>query len=148
MKRDAQEIVTNAKLLLKDEMSNISFITWINPLELEDWTDSTIVFKVNSSFQRDVVEKKYKDLIFNTFKFLTNKEYNISFHLVEEDGEEDNLSNRTGNSAPTGSGLNPNYTFDTYVVGSNNRFAQAAALAVAEAPGTSYNPLFLYGGVG
>ena len=52
MKRDAQEIVTNAKLLLKDEMSNISFITWINPLELEDWTDSTIVFKVNSSFQR------------------------------------------------------------------------------------------------
>ena len=148
MKRDAQEIVTNAKLLLKDEMSNISFITWINPLELEDWTDSTIVFKVNSSFQRDVVEKKYKDLIFNTFKFLTNKEYNISFHLIEEDVEEDNLSNRTGNSAPTGSGLNPNYTFDTYVVGSNNRFAQAAALAVAEAPGTSYNPLFLYGGVG
>ena len=149
MKRDEKEILANAKLLLKDEMSNISFITWINPLEIEEWTDNEIVFTVTTKFQKDTIENKYYDLIFNTFKYLTNKEYKIKTHCLEEDGDNSNFipsnSNKTISNA---SGLNPNYTFDTYVVGSNNRFAQAAALAVAESPATSYNPLFLYGGVG
>ena len=148
MKRDEKEILANAKLLLKDEMSNISFITWINPLEVEEWTDNEIVFKVTSTFQRDVIEKKYHDLIFNTFKYLTNKEYKIKTHCLEEEEEDSFISTPKNSSNPNGSGLNSNYTFETYVVGSNNRFAQAAALAVAEAPATSYNPLFLYGGVG
>ena len=147
MKRDKEEILNNAKMLLKDEMSNISFITWINPLEVESWTDDEIVFKATTQFQKDVIEKKYHDLIFNTFKYLTNKEYKIKASFVEESEEGMDLSTPTRNSSNS-IGLNPNYTFDTYVVGSNNRFAQAAALAVAEAPGTSYNPLFLYGGVG
>ena len=147
MKRDKEEILNNAKMLLKDEMSNISFITWINPLEVESWTDDEIVFKATTQFQKDVIEKKYHDLIFNTFKYLTNKEYKIKASFVEESEEGMDLSTPTRNSSNS-IGLNPNYTFDTYVIGSNNRFAQAAALAVAEAPGTSYNPLFLYGGVG
>lgn len=147
MKRDKEEILNNAKMLLKDEMSNISFITWINPLEVESWTDDEIVFKATTQFQKDVIEKKYHDLIFNTFKYLTNKEYKIKASFVEESEEGMDLSNPNRNLSNS-IGLNPNYTFDTYVVGSNNRFAQAAALAVAEAPGTSYNPLFLYGGVG
>ena len=147
MKRDDLELLNNAKELLKEEMGNISFMTWINPLELKEITDKKIVLLVTSIFQKDVIEKKYLDLIKNTFKYLTNKDYEVTTFCTEESGDlgpvvtvKQSLNNTTG--------LNPNYTFDTYVVGNNNRFAQAAALAVAEAPATSYNPLFLYGGVG
>ena len=147
MKRDDLELLNNAKELLKEEMGNISFMTWINPLELKEITDKKIVLLVTSTFQKDVIEKKYLDLIRNTFKYLTNKDYEVTTFCTEENNElgpvvtvKQSLNNTTG--------LNQNYTFDTYVVGNNNRFAQAAALAVAEAPATSYNPLFLYGGVG
>ena len=149
MKRDEIELLNNAKMLLKDEMSNISFITWINPIEIEEITDTTIIFRLSSPFQKDVIENKYHDLIVNTFNYLTNKKYEIATVCPDENDEKNTVtptfSEKNTNSS---SGLNPNYTFDTYVVGNNNRFAQAAALAVAEAPATSYNPLFLYGGVG
>lgn len=150
MKREEQELMSNAKMLLKDEMSEISFITWINPIELENISNDTITFRVNSSFHKDQIENRYKDLIVNTFAFLTKKKYNLQYVYDEnEEGENGNASSTFQmNKALNSTGLNPNYTFESYVVGDNNRFAQAAALAVAEAPGTSYNPLFLYGGVG
>ena len=146
MKRDEFELLNNAKELLKDEMSQISFTTWINPLEIKEITDKKIIFLVTSVFQKDVIEKKYHNLIVNTFKFLTNKDFEIETYCTEDSDNLDTVVTRP--TLNTASGLNPNYTFETYVVGNNNRFAQAAALAVAEAPATSYNPLFLYGGVG
>ena len=148
MKRDELELLNNAKELLKDEMSRISFITWINPLEIKEITDKKIIFVVTSQFQKEVIEKKYHDLISNTFKYLTNKDYDISTFCTEDIEEQSVVSQNSSSNQSSNSGLNPNYTFDTYVVGNNNRFAQAAALAVAEAPATLYNPLFLYGGVG
>ena len=146
MKRDELELLNNAKELLKDEIGNISFTTWINPLEIKEMTDKKIVLLVNSTFQKDVIEKKYLNLIRNTFTYLTNKEYEVSTFCTEGNSDFTNTPSRPSLNSATG--LNPNYTFETYVVGNNNRFAQAAALAVAEAPATSYNPLFLYGGVG
>ena len=122
-------------------------MTWINPLEIKEITDKKITLLVTTVFQKDVIEKKYLDLIKNTFNYLTNKEYEISTYCTEENNELEPIVN-IKQSLNTTTGLNPNYTFETYVVGNNNRFAQAAALAVAEAPATSYNPLFLYGGVG
>ncbi len=146
MKRDELELLNNAKNLLKEEMGNISFTTWINPLEIKEMTDKKIVLLVTTKFQKDVIQKKYLDLIKNTFTYLTNKDYEISTYCTEENGDFEAVTVKINSNSATG--LNPNYTFDSYVVGSNNRFAQAAALAVAEAPATSYNPLFLYGGVG
>ena len=146
MKRDELELLNNAKELLKEEMGNISFMTWVNPLEIKEMNDKKITLLVTSSFQKDVIEKKYLNLIKNTFQYLTNKDYEISTYCTEDENNFDIPPSKPSLNSSTG--LNPNYTFDTYVVGNNNRFAQAAALAVAEAPATSYNPLFLYGGVG
>jgi len=146
MKRDELELLNNAKNLLKEEMGNISFTTWINPLEIKEMTDKKIVLLVTTKFQKDVIQKKYLELIKNTFTYLTNKDFEITTYCTEESGDFEAVTAKPIFNSSTG--LNPNYTFDSYVVGSNNRFAQAAALAVAEAPATSYNPLFLYGGVG
>ena len=146
MKRDELELLNAAKELLKDEVGSISFTTWINPLEIKEITDKKITLLVTTGFQRDVIEKKYLNLIKNTFTYLTNKEYEVSTYCTE--GNTDFTTTPTRQASNSTTGLNPNYTFETYVVGNNNRFAQAASLAVAEAPATSYNPLFLYGGVG
>ena len=83
MNRAELELLNNAKELLKDEISNISFITWINPLEIKEMTDKKIVLLVTSTFQKDVIETKYYDLISNTFKYLTNKDYEIYTYCAE-----------------------------------------------------------------
>ena len=145
MHKDLNELLNNAKMLLDDSLTGITYDTWIAPLEIVSMTEDTITLSAPSSFHVDQV-KRYNDAIVNSFKFLTHKIYKISFTTKQEN---DKLSSRTDNTFfIQNSNLNPKYTFDSFVIGDNNRFAHAAALAVAEAPGTSYNPLFIYGGVG
>ena len=149
MQNEANELLTKAKELLKDETTKISYETWIKNLEIQNADNGNIVLVASSSFQKEAIYSRYHDLLTNTFNFITNKDCNISIISKDEiepsNSISSDLSANIGNSNPT---LNPKYTFDTFVVGNNNRFAHAAALAVAEAPATSYNPLFLYGGVG
>lgn len=143
------ELWLKAKDLLKSETTVITFETWIQPLELKSINDNVIVLVASNSFQRDTVESRYLDLLTNTFNFLTNKKCKVFIKLDSDDTDMLSQSNSLGNNKVfINSGLNPKYTFNTFVVGNNNKFAQAAAMGVTENPGSKYNPYFIYGGVG
>ena len=154
MQNELNDLLTKAKELLKEEVTRISYETWIKILEIQSAENDHIVLLTSSSYQKEVVETKFLDLLTNTFNYITNRDCTVSIVSREELEVEARKgilegSEKVGtpiNYATTN--LNPKYTFSTFVVGNNNRFAHAAALAVAEAPAASYNPLFIYGGVG
>ena len=150
MQNDLNALLIEAKELLKKEITTISYDTWIKILNIESMQDNNIVLSVNDPFKIDVIKNRYGSLINNTFNYILNKNCTISFELSTEDSHTPTIKKETIdlNYGYSNSSLNPKYTFDTFVVGDNNRFAHAASLAVAEAPATAYNPLFLYGGVG
>jgi chromosomal replication initiator protein len=153
---DKNELLNQAKELLKNEMTNISFTTWIKTLEIGNIYDNKIELITSNAMQTDAIKSRYYDLIINTFNFLTNKSWQLEIIDSSDASAQSNVQEVLDNSfdsltsSPEYSktSLNPKYTFDTFVVGNNNRFAHAAALAVAEAPASMYNPLFIYGGVG
>lgn len=149
-REELDEFLEKTKELLKGEVTKISYETWIKDLELQSMENNTIVLVAHTQFQKDSIMSRYYDLFKNTFKYLTNKEWEITVVLneTEEGGEQSSSVQPEHYTQNLNSNLNPKYTFESFVVGNNNRFAHAAALAVAEAPATSYNPLFLYGGVG
>ena len=136
------------------EMTDVSFNTWLKPLTVSEVNNDKLYILVPlEKMARDFIEKKYMLPIKVAVVNQTGKDYDIEFILPEQEKKikssyhtataqtvSDNISDSLN--------LNPNYTFDTFVVGNNNRMAQAASLAVAENPGEVYNPLFLYGGVG
>lgn len=152
---DKNELLNQAKDLLKNEMTNISFTTWIKTLEIGNIYDNKIELITSNAMQTDAIKSRYYDLIINTFNFLTNKSWQLEI-IDSSDASSQNVQeafdnsfdNLTSSPEYSKTSLNPKYTFDTFVVGNNNRFAHAAALAVAEAPSSMYNPLFIYGGVG
>ena len=155
MSIDKDELLNKLKELLEDEVSKISFETWIKPLGIRAIEKDNIVFTTVSEYQKDFIENKFNSLIFNTLRYITNKDWTFSvIDLSKETEENNNIITDKKSNVPEAelesnhSTLNPKYTFETFVVGNNNRFAHAAALAVGNEPGKSYNPLFLYGGVG
>lgn len=142
-------------LRVEHELSNVSFSTWIKPLKVYDVINNTVFIMVNMNSSVEYIEKKYLLPLKVCIAEITGEEYEVSF-ISEDDDRLNEIQNmaveasqkkRTKTVAER-AGLNPKYTFDTFVVGGNNSFAHAVSVAVAESPGQVYNPLFLYGGVG
>jgi chromosomal replication initiator protein len=141
---------------LERKYSKPIFEMWLKPMRLVDLTSSEIVLSVHSNFARDWVENRLKKDITAVLAGVLGAEIGLRF-VVAESGEGDGAHPAEPSPATTRfvppedlrpGNLNPRYTFDEFVVGQSNRFAHAAAQAVAEAPAKAYNPLFLYGGVG
>ena len=155
IKESWNEIIETVKK--EHELTSVSFETWLKPLEPYGIKDNELYILIPSEQQmaQDYIQKKYSLPIKVAISEITGLTYNIKFVLQDQLPEiKSEKEAPYNNSASSGSdssdtlNLNPNYTFDTFVVGSNNRFAHSAALAAAESPGEIYNPLFIYGGVG
>lgn len=136
------------------ELSDISYSTWVEPLKLYKVEDNvvTIVIPLDQAHALNYISSKYKSYFQVTISEMMNKTYEIIFDLeknVEQNNKSgDSIKKPVYNITYENANLNPKYKFDTFVVGSNNKFAHSAALAVAETPGGAYNPLFIYGGAG
>ncbi|PRO64340.1 chromosomal replication initiator protein DnaA [Alkalicoccus urumqiensis] len=143
---------------IEEKVSKPSFDTWFKDTEADaiDQSSNTITIVAPNEFARDWLENRYFTIITETLQELTGAELEAKFVLPKEEQPEPDLPvqkqppepNGAEQSDPPKHMLNPKYTFDTFVIGSGNRFAHAASLAVAEAPAKAYNPLFIYGGVG
>ncbi|MEN2766782.1 chromosomal replication initiator protein DnaA [Ornithinibacillus xuwenensis] len=139
---------------IEEKISKPSFDTWLKNTKAESLEGSTLTISAPNEFARDWLEEQYTQLISNIVLEITGSKLAIKFIIPESIIEEDDIKPEPKpipqiNDAHDGKTmLNPKYTFDTFVIGSGNRFAHAASLAVAEAPAKAYNPLFIYGGVG
>lgn len=136
------------------ELSDISYTTWIAPLNFYEVKDNvvTIMIPSDQAHALNYISSRYKSFFQVTISEMMNHTYEISFILEKDAQEGQNKSAQPSNPSYNinyeKANLNPKYKFDTFIVGSNNKFAHSASLAVAESPGNVYNPLYIYGGAG
>ena len=150
-----EELWDKVLLEVEQKISKPSFETWLKSTKLLSYKGETVTIAAPNSFARDWLENHYVHLIAGILSEFTGKDLLIQF-VVQKDQNIDDfdipapiIQTKDEDQPEISPGMfNPKYTFDTFVIGSGNRFAHAASLAVAEAPAKAYNPLFIYGGVG
>ena len=137
------------------DLTNISYNTWIEPLQFYDVKDDTVYIQIptGQAHALNYISNKYSNYFKVTISEMMDHDYDISFILEKEkaadtDTDLKSPSSNINNINYEQANLNPKYKFDTFIVGNNNKFAHSACLAVAESPGNAYNPLFIYGGAG
>lgn len=152
MSFNLHEIWDQTLKLIKTELTEVSYNTWLKSLEPVSIKGRRIILGVPNDFNKGILETRYMTLITNAIKQITSQDFKIEFIIPGSD-DFNNLNLTTNNDSKDinffeSPNLNPKYVFDTFVIGNSNRFAHAASLAVAETPAKAYNPLFIYGGVG
>ena len=155
--------------VVRSELNTPTFKTWFEHTAPLDIVDDRLVVEVQNDFARDWLDSRYSGLLKAALLQVTGLSLSLEFTVpaqtenppggsaLSDDGAAEIVTEvlsrpaspqKRAGAAPAHDTFNPKYTFDSFVIGTSNRFAHAAALAVAEAPGRAYNPLFIYGGVG
>lgn len=157
---DEKDIWTSVLSKIKEEINSLSFQTWFEETELYRLEKNVAKIIVPFAIHKTHIINNYRDIIVEGLYEVTNTNYELELLLRDEIIEDtepkinttsENSSNITSNSIEMPyikSNLNSKYTFENFIVGNSNKFAHAAALAVAENPGKMYNPLFIYGNSG
>ena len=145
--KDLKQNWSSVQSILKENLQDISYETWfapLTPLRTDDKTNK-IFIDPYASMNQNILTSRYMPLLENTIKEVFEKEYKVVFEYIKDRTGGNVSYGGTGEEFDGEFYFNPRYNFSTFVVGNNNKYAHAAALAVATVPSDDYNPLFLYG---
>ncbi len=138
---------------IEGKVGNSIFDLWFKPIRLSNLKDQTATLEIPNRFFKEWIEDSYPNLLKESIEIVVGYPVMLRYKIEEkqQNGQRkiiEKLENRRIKLASKGIYLNPKYTFQNFITGNSNQFAHAAAIAVAESPGKTYNPLFIYGGVG
>lgn len=149
MNFNIHEIWDQTLSLIKTELTEVSFNTWLKTIKPLSIDNNKIILSVPNDFNKEILENRYMSLIANALHQVTSIKLEPSFIIEGEKVISSETNEKQNGLQPLDAPqLNQKYVFDEFVIGNSNRFAHAASLAVAESPAKAYNPLFIYGGVG
>ena len=142
----AESLYEKVVNIIKNEINPAAFTSWFSPVAAYKIEDDTLYLKVPLDYTKEMVERKYSDLLKSAVIIASEGQIqSYEIIVIEPKGQASVLDTFTYKEDST---INKKYKFSTFIIGESNRFAHAASIAVAENPAESYNPLFLYGGVG
>jgi len=168
MRMQADDVWYKVIAALNARLTQVSLNSWLKNVKPIDIFEQTLVLAVSNKFLKTIIESRYSSYIYDALKDIAPDISDVEIMVAEDDDIDEYKSQLTTSGESyahtydetekesdsddvyfaQNDTLNPKYTFETFVIGNSNRFAHAASLAVAEAPGKAYNPLFIYGGVG
>ncbi len=155
--KEIEELWDKILEIIKEELSSQAYNSWFSQTKAVKFDDNKLIISTPSNFCKDWLEKHYVGFVKNILREALGSDNNLKIEFTVADKKFSGASpftskNKTKESKPflkdNKLALTPKYTFENFVVGNSNRFAHAACLAVAQSPAKSYNPLFVYGGVG
>ncbi len=150
---EVQKLWAEAQTLLKAKLPETVFQTWISPLTFKEKSKHTVIVLAPDSFFKDWVEQHYRAALLAAVQQAGKEDLDLVIEVSPARAHVQSKASGSGEPVktvtyPQDLSLNPRYTFENFVLGASNRHAHAYSLAVAKAPGKTYNPLFIYGGVG
>ncbi|OPX88303.1 MAG: Chromosomal replication initiator protein DnaA [Pelotomaculum sp. PtaB.Bin104] len=153
LNNEVQELWEQTLKILQKKLNNNSFETWIKVLQPLGYNENTVFLEAPSHFSRDWLSERYLPLIKEVLQEILKKDIGVKFLTSSETldlkpSPNNKTPEKNSEETPSIAYFNPKYSFENFIIGSSNRFAHAACLAVAEAPAKTYNPLFIYGGAG